>query len=93
MATSRRRSNTKFEPKQTEEILEETVTIEEVVAEEPQEVFTPAEPVIESIVATDFPQPEEKVEQPAPVAKTPGTPLKAPPKRHPRNIPKFSRHK
>jgi hypothetical protein len=94
MAPSRRRSNTNFESKQTEETLEEKVTIEEIVAKEPEASLPPLDLVIESITPTECPEPRvEEKEKVAPAAKTARPTLKAPPKRHPRNVPRFSAYK
>lgn len=88
MATTRKRSTSGFAPR--EESTEETVSDfqEESAAEQTLPV------VIEDIVPE--PEPEPVSVEPAPkppVAVSKPVVLNPPPKRHPRNIPKFSAHK
>ena len=90
-----------------EELLEETAaetfeTIsrveEEVKAEEPKVVAPPPKKVTfipEEIIPTEDAGPRfvEAASQPAPQPKVEAPVLKAPPKRHPRNVPRFSARK
>ena len=99
MATPRKRTSG-FSEKTVEE-----TKVEEFLEEAAQEVFEaisqkeePAPPipvVIESIVPTEDPGPRfvEKAPEPAVPAVTPQPPQPVAPRRHPRNIPKFSRTK
>ena len=98
MASSRRRSSGFTEKPAEEEIVETTIESVVEVEKEPE----PAPFVEESIIPTALPevQPAKETEptvktssQPVPEVKKPGQQLSPPPKRHPRNIPKFSRHK
>jgi hypothetical protein len=104
MATTRKRTsgfNTKAE-ETTEE--KEVEALLEVAADEVLSEVKPAPVVIESIVPTEdvgprfveTPEAEIEVEEPqlAPRPVRTSAPLKAhPPKRHPRNIPKYTRYK
>jgi hypothetical protein len=104
MATTRKRTpgfNTKVE-ETTEE--KEVEALLEAAADEVLSESKPAPVVIESIVPTEDVGPrfvetlvvEDEVEEPqlAPKPVRTSAPLKAhPPKRHPRNIPKYTRYK
>lgn len=102
MATTRKRTSG-FSEKPKEEEITEKEEVEQMLDEIAQEtfenlskeeeaapVFIPQEVVPTDDVGSRFLDrlPEVKAEAPAPTLQ-----LKAPPKRHPRNIPKFSRHK
>lgn len=102
MATRRRSSDF------TEQAKEETVSVEEFLDESAREMFetisrTEEEPeaplpvVLPEITPTEDVGPRFVEEPPTPspqVVTPPATPqLQPPPKRHPRNVPKFSRFK
>jgi hypothetical protein len=97
MATTRKRSSGFTE--KPEELLEEVATeMFETISHEEEAVPVPVPVaktfVVESITPTEDSGPRFIPEaEPTPVAKTPELPKPVAPKRHPRNIPKFSRHK
>jgi hypothetical protein len=105
MATPRKRS-TGFSEKPKEEISEET-QVEELLDEVATEVFEtishkeeekPQDPlpvILPPIAATEDAGPRfvEQPPAPAPQPKAAAPKIQPPPKRHPRNIPKFSRYK
>lgn len=75
----------------------ETISREEEEAAVEEEVKVAAKPFVpQEIVPTEDPgpisTPDEQITS-TPVPKVEPVVLKAPPKRHPRNVPKFSRHK
>ncbi len=77
----------------TELVLEEAPQEPEKIAEDLPVII---HPVVESIAPTEDTGPrfvEKKVEEVAPVMPAPVTSVIHPPKRNPRNIPRFSRHK
>ncbi len=107
MATPRKRSSG-FSEKPKEEISEEgqlsefldvvatemfeTISQKEEEQPQPQKVEQPF--VAPSIIPTEDPGPRFIPEpEPTPVAKAPEPPKPVAPRRHPRNIPKFSRYK
>ena len=97
MATTRKRSNpTGFESQGEETPVNEF--LEEALKEDLEEVEKQEQmPAVLHIAEPDpEPDPEPEIElppKPAPVAIKPTPSLSPPPKRHPRNIPKFSSHK
>jgi hypothetical protein len=100
MATPRKRSsgftaNSESEETKVEELLEEVSTeMFETILHKEEEVPAPKPFVEESIIPTEDVGPRFIPEpSPIPVAKAPEPPKPVAPKRHPRNIPKFSRYK
>jgi hypothetical protein len=100
MASSRRRTSYSSLT-QAEEVIDELSNISEKeveVVEEIQDPETTQEFLLPDIIPTEAPPPysEKKIVEPIAVptpAKENNLQLKAPPKRHPRNIPKFSSKK
>ena len=96
MASPRRRSS--YPSQETlEEVIDETSNIseKEVIEEVAPEPKLPAVLVLPDLVPTEAPPPvplkeAEKTSITAPAKQEPVLQLKEPPKRHPRNIPKFS---
>jgi hypothetical protein len=104
MATTRKRSpGFTPEPETKEaavaEFPEETATETLEAATQKEETVEESKPVeapfvVESITPTEDPGPRFVPEpKPTPVAKDPEPPKLVAPRRHPRNIPKFSHHK
>jgi outer membrane biosynthesis protein TonB len=107
MATPRKRSSSFTKP--PEEVTEETQLSEfldevatemfETISQKEEEALPEPEPVEkpfveESIIPTEDPGPRFIPEPtPPPVTKAPEPPKPVAPRRHPRNIPKFSRYK
>lgn len=103
MATPRKRYSSKPQPEVSEKVSNISAELEKA-AEEKDEVlpvvFDEPEPVFVEKSITPMPDPGPRFldkEPPAPEPPTtqaPGVPLEQPPKRkHPRNVPKFSRYK
>jgi hypothetical protein len=89
MATTRKRSNPAGFASQEEETL-----VNEFLEEAFEEVEKQEQMPVVLHIAEPEPEPEiEPPSKPAPVAVKPAPSLSPPPKRHPRNIPKFSSHK
>ena len=94
MPTPRKRNSAAGFSKEEETSVVETTPAETV--EETDVVAKEEKPfVLETVQPTEYiekaPEPTPVVEPPKPA--TPGLTLQPPPKRHPRNIPKFSRFK
>ena len=100
MATTRKRasgfSEKPSEETQAEELLDEVATeMFETISRKEAEPSEPVRPVvIESIEPMDDPGPRfvDVVPEPTPEPKAPPVPKAVAPRRHPRNIPKFSRY-
>lgn len=100
MATTRKRTSG-FSEKPPEEVKEqqEVEQMLEAIAQETFENLSKEEESVpefipQEIVPTEDVGPRFVESTPDPIpAPTPVPQLKAPPKRHPRNVPKFSRHK
>ena len=105
MATPRKRSSNSTKP--PEEVTEETPLSEfldevatemfETISQKEEEDLPEPGPiekpfVEESIIPTEDPGPRF-IPEPLPVVKSPEPPKPVAPRRHPRNIPKFSRYK
>ena len=106
MATPRKRSSSFRKPPeevteeaQLSEFLDEVATemfetISQKEEEAPEETRVEKPFVEEAIIPTEDPGPRFIPEpEPTPVAKAPEPPKPVAPRRHPRNIPKFSRYK